>query len=148
MNRVPCRRIAHVALLAVAIQQAQGQSAPCPENRPMSGTIGIARLECVGRSCTVSERDARGNYSHSFAVEPRVAALDAAVQPARQLRVGDVLVAIDEVPITTREGGRRLANLSVGDTVRLRIRRENQEVELAAVPVLGCNMPALSVRIP
>jgi hypothetical protein len=39
-------------------------------------------------------------------------------------------------------------NLAVGDTVRLRIRREGEEIELALVPVLGCNTPSLSVRIP
>jgi S1-C subfamily serine protease len=148
MNYAPLRRIACVTLLAAAVQQAQGQGASCPENRSMAGTIGIDRLECVGRSCTVSERDERGGYAHSFAVEPGVAALNAAIEPARLLRVGDVLLAIDEIPITAREGGRRLANLRVGETVRLRIRREGQEVELALVPVLGCNTPALSVRIP
>ncbi|MGQ0714898.1 MAG: PDZ domain-containing protein [Gemmatimonadaceae bacterium] len=147
MNRVLLRRIACVALMATAVQQAQAQ-ASCSENREMSGTIGIDQFECVGRSCTVSERVERGVYAHSFSVEPRVGALNAAVQPARQLRVGDVLLAIDDAPITTRESGRRIANLSVGDTVRLRIRRGSEEMELALVPVLGCNTPSLSVRIP
>lgn len=114
----------------------------------MGGTIGIERFECVGRSCSVSEKDERGGYAHDFSVEPRVGALNATVQPARLLRVGDVILAIDEIPITTREGGRRLANVSVGDTVRLRIRREGQEVEVALVPALGCNTPSLTVRIP
>jgi hypothetical protein len=114
----------------------------------MSGTIGITRLECVGRSCSVSVSDRQGGWAHDFAVEPRLGALDESLAPARQLRVGDIVLAIDGVPITTREGGRRLANLAVGETVRLRIRREGQEVELPLVPVLGCNTPGLSVRIP
>jgi S1-C subfamily serine protease len=147
MKRIFLRRIACVALVATAVQEAQAQ-ASCSENREMSGTIGIDRFECVGRSCTVSARVERGRYAHSFSVEPRVGALNATVQPARQLRVGDVILAIDDVPITTQEAGRRLANLSVGVTVRLRIRREGEEMELALRPVLGCNTPSLSVRIP
>lgn len=134
-------------ILTFAVREAYAQGS-CSENREMAGTIGIARFDCVGRSCTVSARDGRGGYAHNFAVEPSVGALSSSVAPARQLRVGDVVLAIDDVPITTREGGRRLANLAVGDTVRLRIRREGEEMELALVPVLGCNTPSLSVRIP
>ncbi|HJU66732.1 MAG TPA: PDZ domain-containing protein [Gemmatimonadaceae bacterium] len=148
MNRASLRGIACLVVLTTAARYAHGQSAACPENRERAGTIGITRLECVGRSCNVSTRDERGGYAHSFAVEPRVGALDATVAPSRTLRVGDVVLAIDDVPITTREGGRRLANLAVGDTVRLRIRRDGEERELAVVPVLGCNTPGLSVRIP
>jgi S1-C subfamily serine protease len=147
MNRRVLHRIVCVTLVALAVREAHAQGV-CSENRAMSGTIGITRFECVGRSCSVSGRDERGGYAHDFAVEPRVGAVDAAVAPARLLRVGDVVLAIDDVPITTREGGRRLANLGVGDTVRLRIRREGHEVELALVPVLGCNTPSLTVRIP
>jgi hypothetical protein len=134
-------------MLTFAAREASAQ-ARCSENREMGGTLGIARFDCVGRSCTVSERDDRGGYAHSFAVEPSVGALTATVAPARELRVGDVVLAIDGAPITTREGGRRLANLAVGDTVRLRVRRDGEEMELALVPVLGCNTPSLSVRIP
>lgn len=133
-----------VIILTLAVRQAHAQAA-CSENREMAGTIGIGRFDCVGRSCTVSQRDERGGYAHNFSVEPSVGALNPS---ARQLRVGDVVLAIDGVPITTREGGRRLANLAVGDTVRLRVRREGEEMELALVPVLGCNTPSLSVRIP
>ena len=148
MNRGMFRRIACVMMVAVAAREAHAQSSECSENRSMAGTIGITRLECIGRSCSVSVADGRGGWTHDFAVEPRLGAVDASVPPARQIRVGDIVLAIDEVPITTREGGRRLANLNVGDTVRLRLRREGKEIELAVVPVLGCNTPGLSVRIP
>ena len=148
MNRGAFRRIVCVTMVAVAAREARAQGGGCSENRSMSGTIGITRLECIGRSCSVSVTDGRGGWAHDFAVEPRLGALDASIAPARQLRVGDIVLAIDDVPITTREGGRRLANLDVGETVRLRIRREGEEIELALVPVLGCNTPGLSVRIP
>jgi S1-C subfamily serine protease len=148
MNGAVLRRVACVTLVAVAVREAHGQGAACSENRAKSGTIGIERFECVGRSCRVSMPDQRGGYAHDFAVEPSIRALNTAVAPARLLRAGDVVLAIDEIPITTRDGGRRLANLAVGDTISLRIRREGEEVELALVPVLGCNTPGLSVRIP
>lgn len=137
--------VAIALLVAVHHAQAQGR---CPENREMDGTVGIQRLECVGRSCTVGERGEGGIYFHSFAVEPRIGALNRSVQPARLLQVGDVILAIDDVPITTSEGGRRLANLDVGEAIRLRIRRQENEIELELIPVLGCNTPSLSVRIP
>jgi S1-C subfamily serine protease len=153
MSRAGSRRRARtivtaVALLAGAAQHAYAQKAACSENRPQSGTIGITRLECIGRSCTVSERDESGVYFHSFAVEPRVSALDRSVPPARSLQVGDVILAIDDIPITTRDGGRRLANLNAGEAIRLRVRREETELELALTSVLGCNTPGLNVRIP
>ena len=146
--RTRTRAILSAFGLAVVAQQAYAQNAGCSENRPQSGTVGITRLECIGRSCTVSERDASGVYFHSFAVEPRVSALDRSVPPARLLQVGDVILAIEDIPITTRDGGRRLANLNAGEAIRLRIRREEKELELALVPVLGCNTPGLNVRIP
>jgi len=152
MNAGSCRCaravVTAVALLAAAAQYAYAQNASCPENRAQSGSVGITRLECIGRSCRVSDRDKSGVYFHSFAVEPRVSALDRSVPPARSLRVGDVILAIDDIPITTRDGGRRLANLNAGEAIRLRVRREETELELALIPVLGCNTPGLNVRGP
>lgn len=147
MRSVMFRSGIAVALM-IAVQQAYAQSGACPENRPKTGTIGIGRFECVGRSCTVGRVADDGSYSHSFAVEPRVGALNKAVEPARLLQVGDVILAIDGVPITTSEGGRRIANLEVGESVSLLVRRDGDEIEVKLVPVLGCNTPGLSVRIP
>jgi S1-C subfamily serine protease len=134
--------------LTVAVQQLYAQGGPCPENRPRAGTIGIERFECVGRSCNVGTRADDGSYFHSFSVEPRVGAVNKALEPARLLQVGDVILAIDGVPITTSEGGRRIANLEVGETVSLLLRRDGDETEVKLVPVLGCNTPGLRVRIP
>ena len=147
MHSVMFRSGVAIALL-IAVQQAYAQSGPCPENRPRAGTIGIERFECVGRSCSVGMRADDGSYFHSFAVEPRVGALNKAVEPARLVQVGDVVLAIDGVPITTSEGGRRIANLEVGETVSLLIRRDGDEMDVKLVPVLGCNTPGISVRIP
>jgi hypothetical protein len=147
MHSVMLRSGMAVALL-IAVQQTYAQSGPCPENRPRAGTIGIERFECVGRSCSVGMRADDGSYLHSFAVEPRLGALNKSIEPARLLQLGDVILAIDGAPITTSEGGRRIANLEVGETVSLLVRRDGDEIDVKLVPVLGCNTPGISVRIP
>ena len=48
--------------------------------------------------------------------------------PAGKLHTGDILIAIDGVLITTRDGGRRLANLRPGVPITLRIRRDGKEI--------------------
>lgn len=62
--------------------------------------------------------------------------------------MGDRIVAVDSVPITAREGGRRLANLKAGRTVAIQVRRAGTVLEIVVVPTSGCNMPALTVRVP
>jgi hypothetical protein len=119
--------------------------ASCPEGRELSGDLGIEQLICSGSACAVSLRDDAGYY-HDFSVEPRIGRLRSGTPPADALRDGDVIVAIDDVPITTREGGRRMANLTVGRPVTLTIRRDGQLLSVEVHPVPGCNMPGLRVR--
>jgi C-terminal processing protease CtpA/Prc len=118
-------------------------SVACPERAP-SGAIGIGRLDCVGESCQVNTRDKRGQHFHSFSVEPVIGALNA--DAAKEIRVGDVIIAIDDLPITTRKAGYALANLEVGRSTALRIRRDGRELMINVVPRLGCNMPMIWVR--
>jgi hypothetical protein len=127
--------------------RAQSPPASCPEGREPSGDLGIERLLCSGSACAVSVRDSAGYY-HDFSVEPRIGALRSGTQGNDALRVGDVIVAIDGVPITTRDGGRRLANLVVGRQVTLTIRRERELLTVVLRPAPGCNMPGLRVRVP
>lgn len=118
-------------------------SVACAERAP-SGAIGITRLNCVGESCKVNTRDQRGRHYHSFSVEPVIGALNA--DAAKEIRVGDVIIAIDDLPITTRRAGYAFANLEVGRSTALRIRRDGRELVINVVPRLGCNMPVISVR--
>jgi membrane-associated protease RseP (regulator of RpoE activity) len=84
-------------------------------------------------------------FTHMFSTEPRIRGLVDGGPADGKLMDGDVLIAIDGVLITTREGGRRLANLKPGDPVTLRIRRDRREMDVTLVPKLGCNMPGLAV---
>jgi hypothetical protein len=131
---------------ACAIVAGAQTTAPlrCPEGHPATGDLGIEYLLCVGGSCSVNLRTDRG-YTHDFATEPRLRGILPSGPSAGKLRDGDILISIDGVLITTREGGRRLANLTPGKAVTLRIRRGDKEMDVTVVPKLGCNMPRLAV---
>jgi S1-C subfamily serine protease len=116
----------------------------CPEGHPETGDIGITSLLCVSGSCGVNLQSGRG-YTHEFSTEPRIDGVRDGSPADGKLRDGDVITAIDGVLITTREGGRRLANLKPGVPVTLHIRRGGREMEVVLVPRLGCNMPRLAV---
>jgi membrane-associated protease RseP (regulator of RpoE activity) len=116
----------------------------CPEGHPETGDLGIESLLCVSGSCAVNMRTDAG-YTHMFSTEPRIRGLVDGSPAAGKLMDGDILIAVDGVLITTREGGRRLANLKPGDPVTLRIRRDRREMDVTLVPRLGCNMPGLAV---
>ncbi len=128
-------------LLAALLLLATTNDCPDP-NRSRVGTLGIGHYVCRGGSCYVNRNpwtDAR--YEHYFSTEPIVQD----VEPGRELRNGDVLVSIDGVPVTTPEAGKRLANLQPNVPVRLRIRRNGQELDVVAVPKPGCEMPGITV---
>ncbi len=140
------RASASFVLLLSLAGGASAQSGVSCRERPVSGEIGISQLLCVGRSCRVNDKDVQGEYFHTFSVEPAIGALKAGFSDA--LRVGDVIVAVDGFPITTKRGGYALANLVAGRSTQLRVRRQDNELVVDVVPKLGCNMPSLSVRIP
>lgn len=117
----------------------------CPEGHPETGDIGIEYLLCVGGRCAVNLRTSRGGYTHDFSTEPMIRGIRPGSPAAGELRSGDTLVAIDGCLVTTREGGRRLANLEPGVPVTLHIRRDGEEMDVVVVPETGCNMPQLAV---
>jgi hypothetical protein len=83
----------------------------------------------------------------SFSAEPRVFQIEAGSPADGVLRVGDLLIAIDGVLITTREGGRRFANLEPGSRVRLSFRRDGT-VREAVLDVAGqCAEPPPAPKV-
>lgn len=139
-------RIARPALtalmLALAARAADAQT--CAEGMPRTATLGIGMLQCVGGSCAVNVRHGSG-FTHDFSTEPKVWRLDPEGPSAGVLREGDQVMAIDGALITTRDGGRRLANLRPGVPVALRIRRNGAEMRVTVTPRPGCNTPSLAV---
>lgn len=132
-----------LALAAPAVARAQA----CPEGRPATGDPGIDRYLCIGGACDIWRRTS-GGVSHRFTTEPRIARLEPDHPVADRLEVGDVLVAVDEILITTPAGGRHLANLEPGRPVELWIRRDGRDLRLTVTPPAGCGPSGLSVRIP
>jgi membrane-associated protease RseP (regulator of RpoE activity) len=135
------------AVLAASLlaSAAAAQRGSCPEGLPRTATLGIGLFHCVGGNCGVNMRTARG-VAHDFSTEPRVWNLDPAGPAAGRLREGDVITAVDGALVTTPEGGRRLANLTPGRAVTLRVRRDGEEHAVRLVPVAGCNAPGLVVN--
>ncbi|HEX2207261.1 MAG TPA: PDZ domain-containing protein [Longimicrobium sp.] len=140
--RPSCRRLATALALMLTARAADAQT--CAEGMPRTATLGIGLLQCVGGSCAVNARDGRG-FTHDFSTEPKVWRLDPDGPSASVLRDGDQILAIDGALITTRDGGRRLANLRPGVPVALRIRRGGSEMRVSVTPRPGCNTPSLSV---
>lgn len=143
------RRLAAGALLVLlgpSASAAQDGGTDCPWAGPAPARIGIERLLCRGGWCEINVRDEDGVRLHRFSTEPVIQELaaDAVEGPAE----GDVIVAVDGALITTREGGRRLANLVAGVPVRLRVRRNGRSLEVLVTPVPGCPTGGLSVRVP
>jgi len=87
------------------------------------GDLGIKGLDCVGE-CTLTIKEEGKDRSWFFTTEPRVLGVDGPADGI--LQAGDFLVAIDGIPITTNEGGRRFANLQPGESVMVRFRREGR----------------------
>jgi len=131
------------ALALVLPVTAQVQTAVEDESCP--GTLGINHLLCVGGSCRVNLHNGRG-ITHDFSTEPRIESLTPGSPATSKLLLGDVITAIDGVLITTREGGRRLANPKPGVPVVLRIRRNGVAMDVSLVPLSDCEATKLAVR--
>lgn len=102
----------------------------CPQGSPIVGDIGLLYLQCVGPTCSVDRRASIRSGSPA----------DGALFP------GDVVLAVDGVSISSRHGGTRLANLTPGRPVTLRIRRAGEEKDVTLTPTVGCKGPQIARR--
>lgn len=102
----------------------------CPGGTAFVGDIGLLYLQCVGNTCSVDRR---------ASIRPGSPA-DGALFP------GDVVLAVDGVPIASRYGGARLASLTPGKPVTLRVRRGGEEKDVTLTPAVGCKGPQIARR--
>lgn len=105
-------------------QVAVGGQTYCPRG-VIQGDLGVSGLSCEGE-CTLVIQESGREESWSFTTEPSIIGVQDDGPADGILRVGDRLVAIDGILITTREGGRRYANLRPGETVSVRYRRDGR----------------------
>ncbi|HUQ84251.1 MAG TPA: PDZ domain-containing protein [Gemmatimonadaceae bacterium] len=131
--------------VVVASSAADAQSDRCESGEPRVGQLGIGRYECVtDGGCEIFRQTAAG-LAHRFSIEPTVWGIRRDGPAGGQLRDGDAIVAVDGVLITTPDGGKRLANLTPGSTVTLRIRRTGNELDVRLTPEAGCARLSLVV---
>lgn len=142
MKHAGFRQLSLALALALTARGVAAQT--CEGGVPRTATLGIGLLQCVGGACTLNASDGAGR-THDFSTEPRVWRLDADGPAAGVLREGDQILAVDGALITSRDGGRRLANLRAGVPVALRIRRGQAQMRVLVTPRPGCNTPALAV---
>jgi S1-C subfamily serine protease len=125
-----------------------GQFVVCPQGLEQ-GSLGIIGLDCVGE-CTLTIKGEGKERTWFFSSEPKILGVDPTGPAHGILQGGDFLVAIDGVLITSREGGRRYANLVPGEEVDVRYRRGRagrvQEAKiLVASDCLDAPLPPVGV---
>lgn len=137
------RMSALVAALLVAFAGpafAQEAASACEDERLTGGTLGIGVFQCAGGACQLYQK-AGPEAAHGFSVEPRV--WDLAEPASGRLKDGDIILSVDDLLITTRRGGRRLASVKPGQEVELRVRRGNNERTVRLTAVGGCDRSRL-----
>ncbi len=107
-----------------ASQVTVGEPLACPSGLE-EGDLGISGLDCVGE-CTLTIRDEGRERSWFFSTEPRILGVSRGGPADGVLEAGDYLVAIDGIPITSTEGGKRFASVQSGERVSLRYRRDGR----------------------
>lgn len=148
MRTVALGSLSLCAALIISSAAAAQSAAPCPGDREYGGDLGIIGLRCVGpaAACAIYQEE-DGMTRHEFSVEPIIADLEPTATNGDPLREGDVLVALDGRLITTREGGRYMANLPVGRTVGVLVRRGHELMTRSVRTREGCGVTSLSVRL-
>lgn len=132
-------RLLSVALFALALAP-RAAFAQCEPPRP--GVIGVGMYHCVGGVCWISD-EPEDRYFR-FGTEPLLRELS---ERAREsgLEEKDVLVAVEGIPVTIPEAGRRLGNLEPGQPVRLTVRRAGRLHDLSLLAHEGCSIGGLAV---
>lgn len=120
-------------------QVVAGGPSSCETSWASFGALGIAGFSC---DCTLNRTDS--DLRWTFRGEPVITRI-ADGRNARRYRLGDVIVAIDGMLITTRAAGERVANLKPGKPVTLTLRRNGREIEVEVVPDEDCEDVVVAV---
>ncbi len=108
----------------------------CPDGTRAVGDLGYTGLSC---NCTLYLNERAPDRSRwQFNSEPTIEAIRRGGPADGKLEPGDVVVAIDGRLITTREAGRRFAQLTAGEPVTLTVRRAGRELTVEIVPDVTC----------
>jgi len=132
-----------VALASAALSQTPRPKAPeqartdvCTPDAVLSGDLGYTGTEC--RGCSMTGKHIQGEPDIEFDGEPVLTGITKGGPADGKLEEGDVLVAVDGEPITTRAGAMRLSWLKPGESVRLTIRRQGTLVDVEIITAARC----------
>jgi len=117
------------------------------EEGVLIGQLGISGLNCRGE-CTITLNREGAEQYWSFTTEPMITGVDEGSPADGALEAGDILVAIDGVPITTREGGHRFASVEPGQEVTLLVRRDDRREEVTLEAAAQCRPAPNVVTVP
>ena len=106
-------------------------TAGCKDAADKIGDLGITSMSFRGSMTYNRETGERDWY---FQAEPEIHKIDPKGPAAGKLEGGDVIVAIEGLPITTRQAGQKFANVAPGENVKLTVRRGNRLVDTTVVP--------------
>ena len=120
---------------SIAPLHAQEGAARCAADEVLVGVV-YTSLQC--NNCSLEIVRATRERSWSFGAEPTITGVRDEGAAAAKLRAGDVVVAIDGYLITTREGGKRFAEVRPNEPITLRVRRDGREREVRVVPDARC----------
>jgi S1-C subfamily serine protease len=133
---------AHLLLVALSPMLPWAAAAgQCSGGRTPVADLGIGIYHCVAGHCGIY--DGRDRRYYTFSVEPQIWKIRKGGPGDGLLRDRDVIVSVNGQLVTSREGGRALANLPPGTPVRLTVRRDGTEREVTIEPASICAIPML-----
>jgi PDZ domain-containing protein len=126
-----------VAVPSWVAAQSAGSTSQSPAAKCGAAPVGFHGISGVVCANCVFSYPGEGKPS-LFATEPRISNIAQNSPAAAALRVGDVLVSVDDRLITTIAGGMRLANMKPGETVVVEVRRRGEVIrhKLANLPAI------------
>ena len=119
-----------------AAQDPKTGEQPCSDG--VVGLLGITGMDCVGCSLTITLESTGWKRAWSMTIEPRITEIAPGSPAAGVLQVGDEIVGVDGMLITSADGGRRLASIEPNQTVTIRYRRHGRAVDVARVARPRC----------
>ena len=140
MARLVTKTIVLLVVL-VAVLMVHGSAAAelgdleCKDGRKPVGDLGIAGMSFKG---SMSYNTETGEHKWYFQAEPKIRKVDPKGPAAGKLRPGDVIVAIDGMPITTHGAGQRFGDLLPGESVSLSVRRKGRVIETSITAKAVC----------
>jgi hypothetical protein len=114
---------------------AASETSDCKDGRSRVGDLGIAGMSFKG---SMGYNTETGEHKWHFQAEPKIRKVDPDGPAAGKLKSGDVLVAIDGVPITTHRGGQRFGEIVPGEPVEVSVRRNGRRVNVVITPRAVC----------